>query len=441
MDGFDPRLETRPLDRGSSTGRILSPVFRYLTRRRYQVLGGFLFAAVLPGIIYLLAGGRSNTGASYHNTLLGSLFAVALGFLIYQKVTTIPRASAVTKIIPIFVGVYGALAVSFLIYGVKYNYAPLSISMCLAVLWFEICDLFALKLPKPKFGYVGRLLESQCIGDVKNRFDVLASPQHAENIPRLPSIADFRSDDLSPEWENYLSEVTSADRPLFDSEKFFESTEGCARVSDLVRHTIDQVHPDSIYIPVKKYIDTFVALIGLAVLMPLLVVLALIVKIDSPGPVFFVQERVGYRGKAFQMIKFRSMIHHSNSSTRASDITLKNDPRITRVGRFLRVSRLDELPQLLNVLWGDMSIIGPRPETRKLSQYYGAEIPNYKFRHVVRPGITGWAQVRQGHVTDIRDVHKKLEFDFFYVKNMSIWLDLLICLKTVKVMITGRGAK
>ena len=123
------------------------------------------------------------------------------------------------------------------------------------------------------------------------------------------------------------------------------------------------------------------------------------------------------------------------------DVTKDGDQRITRVGKFIRKVRIDEVPQLINVVMGEMSIIGPRPETIHLSKLYEAEIPNYRYRHVVRPGITGWAQVRQGHVAAVSDAVEKLEYDFFYVKNFSLWLDLLIAYKTLRVMLTGFGAK
>ena len=129
------------------------------------------------------------------------------------------------------------------------------------------------------------------------------------------------------------------------------------------------------------------------------------------------------------------------ASSLEGDVTKDGDQRITRVGKFIRKVRIDEIPQLINVIMGEMSIIGPRPETIHLSKLYEAEIPNYRYRHVVRPGITGWAQVRQGHVAAVGDAEEKLEYDFFYVKNFSLWLDLLIAYKTLRVMLTGFGAK
>jgi lipopolysaccharide/colanic/teichoic acid biosynthesis glycosyltransferase len=129
------------------------------------------------------------------------------------------------------------------------------------------------------------------------------------------------------------------------------------------------------------------------------------------------------------------------TDARESAMTRAQDARITRVGRFIRLTRLDELPQALNILRGEMSWIGPRPEALALSRWYEAELPFYRYRHIVRPGITGWAQVSQGHVTEVGDVREKLHYDFYYIKNFSPWLDFLIVLRTIRVIVTGHGAR
>jgi lipopolysaccharide/colanic/teichoic acid biosynthesis glycosyltransferase len=173
--------------------------------------------------------------------------------------------------------------------------------------------------------------------------------------------------------------------------------------------------------------------------------IALAIKLDGPGPVLFLQERLGYRGETFTMVKFRTMrgrdVAADTDAMRDDAITRDGDDRITRIGRILRKTRLDELPQVWNILMGDMSWIGPRPEARALADWYEQEIPFYSYRHIVRPGITGWAQVNQGHVADIDAVSTKLRLDFYYVKNLSLWLDILIGLKTLRVIVGGFGAK
>ena len=195
----------------------------------------------------------------------------------------------------------------------------------------------------------------------------------------------------------------------------------------------------------KRLIDIVGSVLLLPVLAVPLLVIALLIKLDSKGPVLFVQERVGFRGRTFRMVKFRTMRERAaiteEEALRNDAMTRDGDDRITRVGQFLRKTRIDELPQVLNILRGEMSWIGPRPEAESLAKWYESELPFYSYRHIVRPGITGWAQVNQGHVTDVSDVNAKLRFDFYYVKNISLWLDFLIVLKTFRVILTGNGAK
>lgn len=156
----------------------------------------------------------------------------------------------------------------------------------------------------------------------------------------------------------------------------------------------------------------------------------------------FCQPRVGYRGRICTVYKFRSMRQHAGfGSDKDNAITKRDDDRITRVGHFLRKFRIDELPQAINILRGEMSWIGPRPEAVVLSQWYEAELPFYRYRHIVRPGVSGWAQVNQGHVAAVGDVMEKLHYDFYYIKNFSPWLDVLIVLRTIKTMFTGFGAR
>ncbi|RYE98009.1 MAG: sugar transferase, partial [Oxalobacteraceae bacterium] len=178
---------------------------------------------------------------------------------------------------------------------------------------------------------------------------------------------------------------------------------------------------------------------------PPLIVVALMVRASSPGPILFRQRRMGYRGIPFDMIKFRTMVQQvaatGDDAARHSAITRDADDRITKIGRFLRRSRIDELPQIVNILRGEMSWIGPRPEAVSLSTWYENELPFYAYRHIVRPGITGWAQVNQGHVAGLDDVHVKLHYDFYYIKFFSSWLDLLIAIRTIGIMATGFGAK
>jgi lipopolysaccharide/colanic/teichoic acid biosynthesis glycosyltransferase len=173
---------------------------------------------------------------------------------------------------------------------------------------------------------------------------------------------------------------------------------------------------------------------------PLLLVVAGLIKFDSSGPILYRQERVGYRGRHFTILKFRSMrtdAEHNSGPRWAA----RGDPRITRIGAITRKLRIDELPQILNVLRGDMSFVGPRPERPYFVANLAAVIPYYNERHCVRPGITGWAQVNYPYGASIEDARRKLSFDLYYVKNRSIFLDFLILLHTARVIFWNQGAR
>ena len=193
------------------------------------------------------------------------------------------------------------------------------------------------------------------------------------------------------------------------------------------------------YLTTKRFMD----LTAIALVLPLALLIALItaiaIKLESPGKVFFWQKRVGMNGKVFNMLKFRSMT--SDSEAKGSQFAQSNDMRVTRVGKFIRKFRVDEIPQLWNVLRGEMSIIGPRPEQESFVEEFNKSIPNYSLRHTVMPGITGLAQTEQGYVADAEATITKLEYDLYYIKNMSLWTDAQITLKTIYTILTGFGAR
>jgi sugar transferase (PEP-CTERM system associated) len=190
----------------------------------------------------------------------------------------------------------------------------------------------------------------------------------------------------------------------------------------------------------RRLLNFFVALVALLLSLPLIPLIVLAVKLGSPGPALYRQQRVGRRGKIFYCYKFRTMRQDAEADTGAT-WAADSDPRITRIGRFLRSSRLDEIPQLWCVLKGDMHFVGPRPERPEFVEWLRKEIPYYGVRHVVRPGITGWAQVQYKYGNTLEDAREKLQYDLFYIKNASLGLDLLIMFQTIKIVVLGRGAK
>ncbi len=189
----------------------------------------------------------------------------------------------------------------------------------------------------------------------------------------------------------------------------------------------------------KRLIDIVMAAVGLVIAAPLMLLTAAAIWFDSPGPIFYRQERVGENDRLFTLTKFRSM--RSDAEQGTPIWAANKDSRVTRVGRFIRLTRLDELPQLLNVLRGDMSFVGPRPERPYFVQQLTAKIPFYAERHAVKPGVTGWAQVRYRYGSSIEDAMEKLRYDLYYIKHLSIAFDLTIVIDTVKVILCAKGAQ
>ena len=227
--------------------------------------------------------------------------------------------------------------------------------------------------------------------------------------------------------------------PVFHAAYLYEMLTGRVLLDTTCTVSAEGRPPGQFYAPVKRTMDIMLVLASLPIIIPMGLVTACAIKLESPGPVFFTQERVGKNGQPFQMIKMRSM--RTDAEKNGARFAGEDDARITRVGRFIRKFRIDELPQFWNVLKGEMSLIGPRPEQCTFAEQFRDEIHCYSQRHTVRPGITGWAQVRNGYAASMRETRQKLAYDLYYVKHRSLVLDLLILCLTVKTIFTGFGAR
>ena len=189
----------------------------------------------------------------------------------------------------------------------------------------------------------------------------------------------------------------------------------------------------------KRLLDILLSLAGLILSSPITLLVAACIKLESPGPVFYLQERVGAKDRTFRVIKFRSMRQDAEKDGAAW--AKQDDPRVTRVGRIIRKTRIDEIPQMLNILKGEMSFVGPRPERPMFVEQLTRSIPYYALRHTVKPGLTGWAQVCYPYGASEEDALRKLEYDLYYIKNLTLFLDLLIVFRTVKTVLLQRGSR
>ncbi|WP_298834512.1 TIGR03013 family XrtA/PEP-CTERM system glycosyltransferase [uncultured Piscinibacter sp.] len=231
--------------------------------------------------------------------------------------------------------------------------------------------------------------------------------------------------------------------PVLDLAGFYERTKGQVPTESLKASWLVYGHgfvQGRVRTAVKRAFDVVCSTMLLVLASPVMLVTALLIRLDSPGPIIYRQERVGLGGRSFMCLKFRSMCTDAERDGVARWAS-KNDARVTRVGAFIRKCRIDELPQLISVLKGEMSLVGPRPERPSFVAQLREQIPFYDIRHSVKPGVTGWAQVRYSYGASVEDARRKHEFDLYYVKNNSLFLDLLVLVETVSVVLFREGAQ
>lgn len=360
------------------------------------------------------------------------------GLWIMHSLSRYPGVEASASILTSLSLAFGILTLTFLLGRIEYSRVMLigSYSMAL-VLFYHLATRDARRM-QIRVGVMASGGVPEPLWQVD--WVPLAGPDISG--ANLDAIAvDLRAD-LPDEWDRALADFALIGMPVFHTKHLVESLTGRLELEHLSENSFGTLSPLSAYMRMKHVVDWIMALLAGVLMLPLFAVVAVLIKLDSPGTILFKQERMGYRGHPFQVFKFRTMVDAPPATdARAAAMTTSNDMRVTRIGGFLRRSRIDELPQLFNVLRGEMSWIGPRPEAMVLSRWYEQEIPFYRYRHIVRPGITGWAQVNQGHVVDVSDVTSKLHYDFYYIKNYGPWLDALIVGRTIKTMVTGMGAK
>jgi lipopolysaccharide/colanic/teichoic acid biosynthesis glycosyltransferase len=422
-----------------------------LTNRRFQrrslwlnplvqLAVAVLVCVVLPFLAQIWSLPQGWHDPEARTTFWVALVALTIGFWLHRSVSDLPGTRESSGILPSYLTSFGLVLTGILLFRIDYSRAILVLSFFLTLTWFFVVYVVTQRKTRLALGVVdgGRV----DLFDGMNGVDAvrLKPGDWPEALDAVT--ADFRHDH-SDEWEARLADFTLAGIPVYHAKDLYESLTGRADLEHLSENNFGALGPMATLLSFKEAVDRLLALPMLIALLPLFVLTALAIKLDSKGPVFFRQKRMGYRGTEIDVIKFRTMREDERKEPRGveSYITQENDRRITRLGKFLRRTRIDELPQIINILKGEMSWIGPRPEASQLSSWYEGEIPYYRYRHVVRPGITGWAQVNQGHVAGIHDIRTKLQYDFYYIRNFSLWLDLVIVMKTVKTVFTGFGHK
>lgn len=258
-------------------------------------------------------------------------------------------------------------------------------------------------------------------------------PHHADAV-----VVDFNRT-LGKEWLAFISRCILKGVPVISTDDLVETEEGRIILEHLTSANSINFQRFTPYVYLKRLADILLVLLFSPVWVPLMLLFMLLVRIESPGPVIFTQIRVGKSGKTFRIYKIRSMC--VDSEKKGAAFAGKGDARVTRIGAFIRKYRIDEFPQFFNILMGQMSLVGPRPEQEVFVKEFEESIPYYQLRHIVAPGITGWAQVNQGYAAGTSETSEKLALDLYYVKHLSFTVDLLICLKTIATILTGFGAR
>jgi len=410
-----------------------------LNRKRFQFAGALVVAVLLPWWVRTIVGGKLFEPAAT-NALVANTVAVVMAFWMRLSVETYPGIRRTYVILPSASTAHGIVVVWFLLSRFPYDRIALAAGFVLHVLWLYLLYFYAerqivARIAVVPFGAVDRLLRISAVEWVRLKRPKLYDARASDAI-----VADF-SADLPDEWEAFLADAALAGRIVYQHKQLAESLTGRVELEQLSENSFGSLVPARGYFHLKALIDFVVALVLLPLALPVMLMIAIAIRLDSSGPVLFRQQRVGFAGRKITVYKFRTMRDIEVSDERRAAMTLDDDDRVTRIGRRLRKLRLDELPQIFNVLRWEMSWIGPRPEAEILSRWYANELPFYRYRHVVKPGISGWAQVNQGHVAEVDEVHRKLQYDFYYIKYFSPWLDLLILLRTIKTMLTGFGSR
>ena len=412
-----------------------------VTRQRFAFAGALVVAGLLPFLLRLLAFPDPAFVATSKVSLVANLSAIVIATWIRLSVGTFPGTRSGTLIAPAVAAAHGIVLALLLMTRLPYDRLGILTGFVAHLVWAIGLHLAVHRRVRRRFavvpvGMVGQLQAIDGVDWKRMRRPVLSETADCDAV-----VADF-SAELPPDWEAFLADAALAGRMVYQVKQLSESLTGRVEVAHLSENSFGSLLPARGYFHLKSVTDFLAALLLAPVVVVPMLLVALAIRIDSPGPALFRQRRLGLAGKPITVFKFRTMqMHDAGADERGAAMTGHGDDRITRVGGFLRRSRIDELPQIINILKGEMSWIGPRPEALVLSSWYVGEIPFYRYRHVVRPGISGWAQVNQGHVAHVDEVHQKLQYDFFYIKYFSPWLDLLILFRTVKTMATGFGSR
>ena len=360
--------------------------------------------------------------------------AVLFSHFALRRLTILPLATAKSLILPTLLAIFGTASIGmFAIFPHAGRYHMWT-AFALSLIWFLAIALLQSRLVTPDVAVIGVDRIDERLQEANVRWMFLREP-HLES-PISAAVIDPHNE-ISLEWSRFITGLVLRGIPVYHLAHIEEGLTGRLRFHSSADNDFGALLPSLAYLRLKRLVDLLGALLLLPLVAPVILIAIIAVRLDSRGAALFSQRRIGRAGKEFTCYKLRTMWIDSAGPAFTTD----SDPRITSIGRFLRKWRIDELPQIINVIRGEMSWIGPRPEAVELAHHYAQHIPFYDYRHAVQPGITGWAAVHQGNVAEIDAALVKLEYDFYYIRHFSVWLDFLIFLKTLQTVWTGFGSK
>jgi lipopolysaccharide/colanic/teichoic acid biosynthesis glycosyltransferase len=372
-------------------------------------------------------------------TALMCAIVAGLGLIIVRQLSDFPGSKTAVYIFPGLALAYGVFGIFVFLLRVDYARPIVVLSMIGALAWMFLDYLWRERRMTPTIGILpdGNQRDLQNITGVQ--WLTLSDPMNFST--GLDTVVADLSYDHAEKWQRFLAICVLQGIPVHDIKSIQETFTGRVHLEHLSENTFGAVLPSSLYIKVKRLVDFTLAVVLFPFAALVIGIFALLIRLESKGAAIFKQHRVGYRATTFTMYKLRSMRLDSEVGPA---YTSESDPRITRIGGLIRKYRIDELPQIINVLKGEMSWIGPRPEPLTVATHYDRELPFYVYRQSVRPGLTGWAQVNQGYVAYVGETNaaiSKLQYDFYYIKHFSPWLDILIVFKTIHTILTGFKAR
>ncbi len=407
-----------------------------LFSRVFSIVTGWCLCVALP---YVLMWGPRAVWAPDNGQITAAvvttLALVLSNIAVYRLLTKYPGGRNAALVAPQVLAIYLILSLVVLLFRLDVSRFLLFVSGMAALFWLHIEFMALQHLKKVKLAVIdmGRAAELADIGFINTR--ILHTPDLAE-IRYDGVVADFEAIDGT--WERFLTRCVLKGIAVYNAKHLLESLTGRVSIRKMSENDIGSLLPSRNYERLKFLFDLFIVLLTLPLVLVVCAITAICIRLDSPGPVLYKQTRIGRGNRPFTLYKFRSMAC-STDATEA--FAQQDDGRITRVGRIIRMLRIDELPQYINVIRGEMSLIGPRPEQPSFVEQFDELIPFYSYRHVLKPGITGWAQVRSGYAADVDETQVKIEHDFYYIKNASFALDIYIIFLTVKTVFTGFGAR